>query len=81
MFFEAISTKPVATAIIAISESILLMQDPTPIALAPAAKAIAAVVEVIPLAVITGISTFLVNSIVLAIETWATSIIPLAPSL
>ena len=57
------------------------MQEPTPIALAPAAKAIAAVVVVMPDAVITGISTFLTSSIVLAIETCAVSRSPLAPAL
>ena len=66
---ETASTKDLTTATIAIVEFSLLTQEPTPIALAPAAKAIGAVVVVRPDAVITGIETFLVNSIVLDIET------------
>ena len=75
------STSVLINAIIEIIESNLFTQEPTPTALAPAANANGAVVVVIPLAVITGIFVFLVNSRVLAIETCAVSNKPLAPEL
>ena len=56
------------------------MQEPQPIALAPAANANGAVVGLIPVAVIIGISTFLESSIVLESVSSALSIKPLTPS-
>ena len=79
-FLEAISTRLLAVAIIDKSESILLMQEPQPIADAPAANAKGAVVGLIAVAVIIGKSMFLESSIVLEIVNSALSIKPLAPS-
>lgn len=78
-FLEAISTNCFAVVIIEISEFILLIQEPHPIALAPAAKANGAVVGLMPVAVITGISTFLESSIVFESVNYALSIKPLTP--
>ena len=76
---DKISTKDFETAIIEISESNLLTQEPQPIAEAPAANANEAVVGLIPVAVIIGISTFLESSIVLANVNSALFIKALAP--
>ena len=78
-FLSAISTRFLATAIIDISESSLLTQEPHPIAEAPEAKAREAVVGLIPVAVITGISILRVNSIVFDNVNSALSRSPLTP--
>ena len=76
---SAISTKLLETANIEISESNLFTQEPQPIADAPAANANAAVVGLIPVAVIIGNSTFLESSMVLESVNSALSTKPLTP--
>ena len=76
---SAISTKLLDTANIEISESSLFTQEPQPIAEAPAANAKAAVVGLMPVAVMIGNSMFLESSIVLEIVNSALSTKPLTP--